>query len=190
MTNDIRISSRLRFEVLRRDGHTCRYCGAKAPAVPLTVDHVVPRVLGGRDEPSNLVTACAECNAGKSSTPPDAAVVADVDADAMRWADAMSEVARRREAARPDLVQFEEAWANWTTNDGTDPVPIPANWRHTIEGYIAEGLDVETVVRFVPVAMESRATPDNTFAYLCGCCKNEIMARQNEARALIEGGEI
>ncbi|AWN05089.1 HNH endonuclease [Gordonia phage Easley] len=36
------VSKRLRYEILRRDNHTCRYCGATAPDVPLTVDHVVP----------------------------------------------------------------------------------------------------------------------------------------------------
>lgn len=33
------VSKRLRYEVLRRDSHTCRYCGGAAPDVKLTVDH-------------------------------------------------------------------------------------------------------------------------------------------------------
>lgn len=39
------VSKRLRFEVLRRDNHTCRYCGSSAPEVKLTIDHVVPVAL-------------------------------------------------------------------------------------------------------------------------------------------------
>lgn len=31
------ISKRLRYEILRRDDHQCRYCGATAPHTPLTV---------------------------------------------------------------------------------------------------------------------------------------------------------
>lgn len=62
------VSKRLRFEILRRDNHTCRYCGASAPATPLRVDHVVPAALGGSDHPSNLVTSCEPCNSGKTST--------------------------------------------------------------------------------------------------------------------------
>jgi len=27
-----------------------------------TLEHLIPRVLGGRDEPENLVAACHECN--------------------------------------------------------------------------------------------------------------------------------
>lgn len=59
----------LRFEVLKRDGHRCRYCGAGAELGPLQVDHVIPVAAGGKTEMSNLATACAICNAGKGSRP-------------------------------------------------------------------------------------------------------------------------
>lgn len=47
-------------EVLRRDEFTCQYCGQR-PAY-LTVDHVIPRHLGGRHTWQNLVAACPACN--------------------------------------------------------------------------------------------------------------------------------
>jgi len=59
----------LRFRVLRRDKFTCQYCGRSAPKVELHVDHKVPFANGGSDKLSNLVTACAECNLGKSDSP-------------------------------------------------------------------------------------------------------------------------
>lgn len=62
------VSRRLRFEVLRRDGHACRYCGRTAPEVQLTIDHVMPVALGGHDDLANLAAACSECNSGKGST--------------------------------------------------------------------------------------------------------------------------
>ncbi|WP_327594631.1 HNH endonuclease [Streptomyces chartreusis] len=68
------VSKRTRFEVLRRDGFRCRYCGATPEMAELTVDHVTPMALGGGDEPGNLVTACEPCNSGKTSTAPDGAV--------------------------------------------------------------------------------------------------------------------
>ncbi len=51
-------------EVLRRDDYTCQYCGQKATlsASALTIDHVIPRHLGGQHTWENLVTACANCN--------------------------------------------------------------------------------------------------------------------------------
>lgn len=56
-----------RWKVLQRDRFTCRYCGSMAPAVPLEVDHILPRSMGGRDNPENLVTACLPCNQGKKA---------------------------------------------------------------------------------------------------------------------------
>lgn len=58
-----------RFRILERDGFACRYCGRRPPAVVLEVDHVMPRCLGGSDDPTNLVAACEDCNAGKHKLP-------------------------------------------------------------------------------------------------------------------------
>lgn len=63
------VSTRTRFEVLKRDGYVCRYCGRGAPSVVLHVDHVKPRSRGGRDTWANLVTACQDCNLGKAHIP-------------------------------------------------------------------------------------------------------------------------
>ena len=108
------ISRRLRFEILRRDSHTCRYCGAAAPDVKLTVDHVIPSALGGSDKPSNLVTACVDCNSGKSSVPADSATVADVAKDALRWSQAISRAAQlqREDHWNADVVAdwVEDHW--------------------------------------------------------------------------------
>ena len=57
---------RLRFEILRRDGFACCYCGRHAREVKLHVDHVVPWSKGGATTPENLRTACQDCNLGKS----------------------------------------------------------------------------------------------------------------------------
>lgn len=60
------VSRRRRWLVLERDGFTCRYCGRSAPNVELEVDHVHPVAAGGSDDPDNLVTACYDCNRGKT----------------------------------------------------------------------------------------------------------------------------
>lgn len=61
------VSTRTRFEILKRDGFRCRYCGSTPLAGPLHVDHVVPSSKGGTDDPENLLTACSTCNLGKSN---------------------------------------------------------------------------------------------------------------------------
>ena len=63
------ISNKKRFEILRRDGFKCTYCGAVGPTVELEVDHIVPRSKGGNDEDGNLTTSCFACNRGKSDMP-------------------------------------------------------------------------------------------------------------------------
>jgi hypothetical protein len=73
------VNKRLRFEVLRRDGFRCTYCGATPAEAELHIDHVVPVALGGTDIPENLTTACADCNEGKASTTASAEMVAAVD---------------------------------------------------------------------------------------------------------------
>lgn len=87
------VSKRLRYEVLRRDNHACRYCGATPPDVKLNVDHVVPAALGGSNAPTNLVAACTDCNAGKTSSMPNAATVEDVDQQAFRQAAVLKQAA-------------------------------------------------------------------------------------------------
>jgi hypothetical protein len=63
-----RLPPSIRFAVLRRDSFTCRYCGRKAPAVALEVDHVVAYVEVCEHRMDNLVTACFDCNRGKGRT--------------------------------------------------------------------------------------------------------------------------
>lgn len=47
-------------EILRRDNYTCQYCGKNAPQ--LTIDHILPRRLGGQHEWDNVAAACPACN--------------------------------------------------------------------------------------------------------------------------------
>ena len=59
-----------RREILRRDGHSCQYCGSRKD---LTLDHVIPRSQGGPHTWENVVTACAPCNGLKGARTPEAA---------------------------------------------------------------------------------------------------------------------
>lgn len=63
------VSRKLRFEVFKRDSFTCQYCGRTAPEVLLEADHIELVAKGGKDTILNLITACKDCNGGKSATP-------------------------------------------------------------------------------------------------------------------------
>ncbi len=55
-------------EIFRRDNYTCQYCGRESRN--LTVDHVIPRHLGGEHDWGNLVSACPACNLKKGGRTP------------------------------------------------------------------------------------------------------------------------
>lgn len=61
------ISKKMRFEVFKRDGFTCQYCGKSAPDVVLHIDHIEPVKNGGKSEILNYLTACIDCNLGKGA---------------------------------------------------------------------------------------------------------------------------
>jgi len=60
------LSKKTRFEVFKRDSFTCQYCGRSAPEVLLEADHIKPVSKNGDDDITNLITACVDCNRGKS----------------------------------------------------------------------------------------------------------------------------
>jgi 5-methylcytosine-specific restriction endonuclease McrA len=60
----------LRTRILMRDRYRCQYCGVKAAATELTLDHILPRSRGGRTTPENLCAACKPCNSRKGGRTP------------------------------------------------------------------------------------------------------------------------
>lgn len=62
------VGPKLRFQVFVRDNFTCQYCGrTPKDGYVLHADHVMPASKGGPSIIDNLVTACSECNIGKSN---------------------------------------------------------------------------------------------------------------------------
>lgn len=184
------VSKRLRYEVLRRDGHACQYCGRTAPEVKLTVDHVSPTALGGSDEPSNLVAACGDCNSGKTSSNPDAPLVESVAQDALRWSQAINVAAEQmlaqRDAFHEQLDAFDQAWSGWSHGSESDrkPVPIPDGWKWSVERFLAAGLPMPLLLDCIGKAMTTqRVKPSETFRYMCGIAWSMVGEIQEAARA-------
>lgn len=59
-----------RRNVYARDDNKCQYCGKRKPTSELSLDHVVPRRLGGETTWQNLVCACVDCNVRKGGRTP------------------------------------------------------------------------------------------------------------------------
>jgi len=182
------ISKRLRFEILRRDGHKCRYCGAGAPDVQLRVDHVVPDALGGKTEPGNLVTACEPCNNGKSSVVLDGPVVDDVERDAFRWARAIQAAALSYELELLERTEqdrdFRAMWDAWSV--AGDKVPLPDDWEQSVRRLRAAGLTNTLLAESIESSMRASGVRiENHFRYFCGVAWRMVTALQERARATV-----
>jgi hypothetical protein len=150
----------------------------------LRVDHVVPKAIGGSDDPTNLVAACESCNGGKSSLPPDATVVDDVRQDAIRWARAM-EIAgelqvkqiRRRDNYRG---AFQDAWA--AEGGGR----LPSNWTESLDTFNKYGLAMESMIEAVEIAISKRHVPaDGLWKYFCGVCWRMLEQQREMAEQIV-----
>jgi len=193
MSNGTRsISRRLRYEILKRDGHRCRYCGAAAPDVQLTIDHVVPVALGGDDSSSNLATACRDCNSGKSSTNPNDEQVAEVDALAELFRDAFRrasyadrEISEQEFDAVDEMVcDFAEYW-NEMARETNKRHPLPPETRGSIIRLHRAGLDESDLFRAAYEMFHMSPKTVDGFRYFCGICWNIIRKRTGDALDLI-----
>lgn len=184
------VSKRLRFEILRRDNYTCRYCGANPEDRELRVDHVVPVALGGKDEPTNLVTACDPCNTGKSSIAPDSELVADVEEKALLWGRAYALAIERRalvrEAEREVVAAFETEWMHRYTV----ALPLGNDWEQTVIRFVQRGLSMDELEDAIDIAYTAPIRADSVWKYFCGVCWRKLEDLERHARHLIDEGEV
>lgn len=54
-------------EVVRDGAGVCSRCGASGPDSYISAHHVIPRVDGGPDHPSNLESLCSACHGRESA---------------------------------------------------------------------------------------------------------------------------
>jgi hypothetical protein len=160
--------------------------------VKLHVDHVTPVALGGTDDPSNLVTACADCNSGKAATPANAEVVADVAADAQRWAEAMKRAAEAADADKTAAAKYANAFKRrWDSHRWGDKGQyrneLPDNWKNSVDAFRRAGLPIDQLKEAVDIACTNSYIPlSRVFRYMCGVAWKRIEKIQQIAADLIE----
>lgn len=169
----------VRFEVFKRDGFACAYCNRRPPDVTLEVDHIIPVIEGGSDDPENLITACWDCNRGKGATPLDErAPVPDVAEQ--------TEMVRERElqlrayhAAKEEVrarqdEQFGRCWNYWFElyrEDTMSRYHTPGE--SALRDYI-DRLGVGEVQEAMRIAHDKYAWPtSNAVRYLFGILKRK-----------------
>jgi hypothetical protein len=65
--NEVKFNRR---NIFARDKSRCQYCGKKCPTSELSLDHVIPRTMGGKSVWENIVCACTSCNVKKGGRTP------------------------------------------------------------------------------------------------------------------------
>lgn len=170
------ISKRTRFEVFKRDGFTCAYCGAHPPDVLLHCDHINPVAGGGDNDIDNLITACQACNLGKSHVP------LNVIPDSL--ADRAAEVQEREEQiagyhailmARRERLEDEM----WSVADELEPGASSKGYNRRALQSIKYFLGLLPFAEVIDAAEITRAklpgrAPEHRFKFFCGVCWNKI----------------
>lgn len=165
------ISSRARFEVFKRDGFKCQYCGRSAPEIVLRVDHIDPVSNGGENDLLNLVTACFDCNAGKSDK-----LLSDNSAVELQVEQLQVLNERRvqlemllewkkslKSLAEVELQHALDIWRNESGRDLTEPGL--AEFRKLIKSF-----GVDRVVSSIEIACEKYTDRQQAFNKIGGIC--------------------
>jgi hypothetical protein len=164
------LSAKTRFEVFKRDGFVCQYCGGHPPTVKLHADHIIPVVEGGKNGMDNLITSCERCNLGKGprsleaipqSLKDRAAETAEREAQIRGYAEVM---AAHRERVENDCWQVAQIFmGRWNHSDISR-----ANFQ-TIRVFV-EKLGVHACIMAMELATSKMRYDNACFKYFCGIC--------------------
>lgn len=187
----VAVGKKLRFEVFKRDGFQCQYCGRTPPTVVLNCDHVIPVCEGGPDEMDNLITACFDCNSGKGGTPLN--VIPEKLAAKMErqkemaeqyegYSDYLLELRRIKTESAHIIGQYwykvrfmgtkdEDKW----TFANPRIVSICNFLDHLSRPEIYDAIDIAFAKIPPPRSSKSDAA---TWKYFCGVCWNKVRAKQ------------
>lgn len=170
------ISTRTRFEVFKRDGFKCLYCGRTPPNVLLHVDHIIPVCSGGDNSRDNLATSCDKCNLGKAGVSL-TAIPKSLEERAAESIEREKQVRALAKALRAEKDRIErDAWevaGLFVDNFQLDG--IRKDWFQSIVGFIRR-MQTPDVVAAMQMALAKRgnSSRDYAFRYFCGVCWGKI----------------
>lgn len=181
MKNREPISTRTRFEIFKRDAFKCQYCGCTPPNVVLHVDHILAVSAGGTNERTNLITACIDCNLGKSNVPLEQViqpikVAQDIEREKFDQLKQFNAFLKKQRKSKDDW--FKQISDVWIRMDGSDPS------KFVISGERAKSVKVflqkmtcEDIIDALEIA-DSRCSygsqSNNFLKYFCGICWRKI----------------
>jgi len=168
------ISKKMRFEVFKRDGFKCGYCGKCPPDITLEVDHINPKSKGGKDNINNLITACFDCNRGKKN------IVLEKIPNSMGL---NLEILKEQQSQLNAYNKYLEKLNKQKLKDAREIISIYENYH---KGYtLSDHFVKQTLLRLLSLlpkqtikeAMENSCLKNKDIRYFCGICWNIIKKR-------------
>lgn len=175
MTERKALGKKKRFQVFKRDSFTCQYCGSTPPRAVLEIDHIEPVSKGGDNDIDNLITACFDCNRGKSDerltaipqTVSEKAEMVKEKEEQLREFNKLLAAKKRRETRLINEIQavFEEEFDERTFQD---------RFRESIRHNFIPYLTKDQLMMAIYKACAKCNRPDAACKYFCGICWNII----------------
>lgn len=169
------LSKKTRFEIFKRDGFKCGYCGrCVSSGITLEVDHIIPKAKGGTDIFENLTTACFECNRGKRD-----GLIGDKKHSTKAVVDKIKEHQEQMkeylllidECQNIDKIFYEKALKPIFDEFGLDS--YPSSWGRSAK-YFLKNLEFDDVFESAEIASSMCDNCSSSFIYFCKVCHNKI----------------
>lgn len=175
---------RLRFKVFERDGFTCQYCGKKPPEVLLHIDHIYPVAKGGATEIDNLITACADCNLGKSTlelgkSTPQVRKNADDFQERYEQLKAFYNLQKKMAALQQAMLdEVDECWNEFWPHE-----VLSIRGRASIKRFLRV-LSLDQIKEAIEIASSKMPNSNQAFKYMCGIL--HMMRKESQIDAHIQ----
>lgn len=165
------LTKKARFEVFKRDGFVCQYCGNHPPSVILEVDHIEPVSKGGTNLIDNLVTACFDCNRGKAgellTTAPKtvsekAAAIKEAEEQLRAYREILNQ---KRDREDYDIDELEDFFCATHTQ-----FHFSSNFKESIRHNFLPYLSSDQLRFAMSISLERIRGAEKVLKYFCGVC--------------------
>ena len=181
------ISKKIRFEVFKRDGFRCAYCGKSPPDVLLEIDHIEPKSKGGKDDVNNYLTACFDCNRGKRAISLNLAplqlsenlnVLQEKELQLRKYNKLISKVENRLNIEVEEIEKvFHEGFQT--------KIRFTESFKRSVKGFL-KALPKSEVLEAMLLTVDRKkccgeSDIERALRYFCGICWNKIKDKRREA---------
>ena len=178
------ISKKTRFEVFKRDGFTCQYCGKTPPDVTLEIDHINPKSNKGKDEINNLITACFDCNRGKGKillkTVPNTIkenleILQEKELQLHEYNKFLKKIENRLKKEAQEINElYTSYFEEWALSERFCNISLKRFLNHLPKLEIMDAMNLACSKMIAKYEWDKEKAADNAIKYFCGICWKKI----------------